>query len=104
VSNGTCPTTGPTAVATTGTTMATTGTTMAGSTESATTKEEDEGLTSSEWAAVSIALVIASLILFVVVAGIFKWYYQRRHSRRYRFQNIPTSETHFKNQAYRGDF
>jgi hypothetical protein len=32
VSNGTCPTTGPTAVATTGTTMATTGTTMAGST------------------------------------------------------------------------
>ena len=53
---------------------------------SASPTESDEGLTSSEWAAVSIALVIASLVLLVVIAGIFKWYYQRRHSRRYQFQ------------------
>lgn len=45
-------------------------------------------MSSSEWAAVAIGVVILSLMLLVLTAALFKWNYQRKHAKKYQFDVI----------------
>lgn len=42
-------------------------------------------LSSSEWAAIAVALVIAALLLLVLGAGIMKWIYHRQYLKKYMY-------------------